>query len=66
MSFTDSYQCSILLRMGMTFSLLYGSSVKTRMQYKITMKYEDAHAKTKIFTDHEIPKNRQVVKSGIS
>ena len=38
------------------FSLLFNSSVKMRMQYKITMKYEDVHTKTKVFTDQEIPK----------
>ena len=36
-----------------SFSLLFGSSVKIRMQYKITMKYKDAHTKAKVFTDQE-------------
>ena len=39
-----------------SFSLLFGLYVKTQMQYKIAMKYEDAHTKTKVFTDQEIPK----------
>ena len=37
-------------------SLLFGSSVKTRMQYNITRKHEDTHTKTKVLTDQEIPK----------
>ena len=30
------------------------------MQYKITIKYEDAHTKTKLFIDQEIPKTAKL------
>ena len=49
-----------------SFSLLFGSSVKTRMQYKIIMKYEDAHTKTKVLTDRDIPKKTAKLSSQLS
>ena len=36
------------------------------MQYNITMKYEDAHTKTKVFTDQEIRKKTAKLSSQIS
>ena len=47
----DSQVCRESFQSVLVSAYHFGSSVKTRMQYKITMKYEDAYTKKRFYCD---------------